>query len=235
MHRACLLAAALACAQTEVATAKEVRPRHPRSAFRAIAVLRGGQSTSAVLTVPWLSLAAVRTAVDTFYRTAPYTAAFVTCGVKAGCSDALAQTAVERQPIINWPRNLAFILYGGGYQGCVQYFLFNNVMVRLFGEGVDLKTVASKVAFDQLVLTPFLCLPAAYLVKAAIFRKPLPKALSRYVSDARRDLLIKYWLIWTPAQFLTFGVVPPHLRIAFVALVSFFWLIILSTISSRQN
>jgi hypothetical protein len=58
-------------------------------------------------------------------------------------------------------------------------------------------------------------------------------ALSRYVSDAKKDLLWKYWLIWTPTQCLTFSVVPVHLRIAFIASVSFFWFILLSTISNR--
>jgi len=36
-------------------------------------------------------------------------------------------------------------------------------------------------------------------------------------------------------QCLTFGVVPPHWRIPFIALVSFFWLIVLSSISSRRD
>ena len=54
-------------------------------------------------------------------------------------------------------------------------------------------------------------------------------------ADAKRDLLTKYWLLWTPVQFATFGVVPPQYRIAFIAVVSFFWLIVLSTISSRDD
>jgi len=57
----------------------------------------------------------------------------------------------------------------------------------------------------------------------------------RYISDARGELLWKYWAIWTPAQCLTFSVVPEHLRTPFVALVSFFWLMILSVISSRPT
>jgi hypothetical protein len=50
----------------------------------------------------------------------------------------------------------------------------------------------------------------------------------------RKDLLKTYWLIWIPAQTLTFSVVPPHLRVLFVALVSFCWVTILSSISSSS-
>ena len=31
------------------------------------------------------------------------------------------------------------------------------------------------------------------------------------------------WAFWGPAQLLTFGVVPPHLRVAFVNTVSLAW------------
>ena len=73
------------------------------------------------------------------------------------------------------------------------------------------------------------------MLKAAVFETPLRDGLDKYVQDAKGDLLWKYWAIWTPAQFFTFGVVPEHLRIPWVALVSFFWLIILSNISSRSD
>ena len=46
-----------------------------------------------------------------------------------------------------------------------------------------------------------------------MFRYPLAEGLHRYSVDARRDLLVKYWLLWGPVQCLTFGVVPPQWRI----------------------
>jgi len=183
-------------------------------------------------------------AVDGLYQSFPYPAAFATCATKAACSDAISQKTVERVVAENgavtehtfcMSRNAAFTLYGGLYQGCAQYYIFNELYPSLFGTSTDVATVAIKVAFDQLVLTPFLCLPLAYLVKALVFRTPLSAGLARYVTDARRDLLWKYWAIWTPAQCLTFSVVPDHLRIPFIACISFFWLIILSNITSRPK
>jgi len=181
-------------------------------------------------------------AVDSFYQTAPYQAAFLTCGVKASLSDTISQKTVEKvqsstgevsEHRFCFSRNFAFILYGGLYQGVTQHVIFNEIYPAVFGSGTDLQTVAVKVLFDQLVLTPFLCLPIAYLVKAAVFQYPLQEGLDKYVMDAKKDLLWKYWAIWTPTQCLTFSVVPEHLRIPFIAMVSFFWLIILSNITSR--
>ncbi|EOD40505.1 hypothetical protein EMIHUDRAFT_422938 [Emiliania huxleyi CCMP1516] len=198
----------------------------------------------------------VMSAADTILRRAPYASAFAVVGVKAVLADLLAQTRERRlQPVgarvvtcddlsceeieVAAPycarRTLAFLLYGGIYQGCFQHWLFNRMLPALVGEGSDLRTVLSKVAVDQLILTPFLCLPAAYLFKALAFGYGARLALRRYLADARRDLLAKYWALWTPVQCLTFGVVPPQWRIAFVAAVSFFWLIVLSSITARSD
>jgi len=176
--------------------------------------------------------------LDAFYRTSPYEAAFLTCGVKAALSDTIAQKTEKQadgpRPF-SYARTLAFVLYGGGYQGVFQYKMFNDIFPFIFGTGTELLTVAAKVIVDQLILTPFLCLPCAYIVKALILQYPIKEGLERYRRDAKRDLLWKYWLIWTPTQCLTFSIVPEHLRIAFIAGVSFFWLILLSSISARGD
>lgn len=178
-------------------------------------------------------------AIDNFYQTSPVEAAALTCGFKATCSDAISQRSANLRDQLTkpfcWSRNRAFMLYGAAYQGCVQHFLYNDVYPRLFGDATTLATVAQKVAFDNLVHVPFLCLPTLYMLKAIVFETPLRDGLDKYVQDAKGDLLWKYWAIWTPAQFFTFSVCPEHLRIPWVALVSFFWLIILSNISSRTE
>ena len=202
-----------------------------------------------------LPVTSVISNIDTFYKTAPYTAAFMTCGFKASAADLLAQirevktstsTAHEssmgeedqqsQEKQIEFERNLAFILYGGIYQGMAQYYIYNILFPLWFGTGNDLMSVTIKVAFDMLVISPFLCLPIAYLTKSSIYGKTLKDGLDKYVNDLRyNDLWKTYCSIWLPVQFVTFGIIPQHLRIAFIALVSFFWLIILSTISSSET
>lgn len=184
-----------------------------------------------------------------WFENYPYLAAFLTCGFKASAADAVAQvkdrskakkknggtTTIVRFQFL---RNLAFILYGGLYQGATQEYLYNHIFPQLFGSGTGPATVAAKVAFDMLVLTPFLCLPIAYVVKGIILGSSggggIIGGLQRYKSDVlNRGLLFKYWSLWAPVQCITFGVIPEQFRISFIAVVSFFWLIILSSISSK--
>jgi len=48
-------------------------------------------------------------------------------------------------------------------------------------------------------------------------------------------LLKKYWSVWLPASLINFLFVPAHFRIAFVAAVSFFWMIILSIVANNND
>lgn len=217
--------------------------------------VRGGDGSSTVR--PTTSLkSTVLGAVDTFYKTMPLASAFLTCGIKASLADIVAQKRAAKEvaqttqtdgyendalilgEIESAPfekrRNLAFFLYGGLYQGMAQEIIFNEAFPIIFGQGTDLQTVFSKVSCDSMVITPLLCLPVAYFVKSVIFQYSFKEAIKRYTDDVLKNgLLVKYWSLWGPVQCLTFGVVPQHLRIAWIAFVSFFWLIIFSSISAK--
>ena len=161
-----------------------------------------------------------------------YTTIFIGA-IKATAADLLAQ-AGERKGL-EIKRTIAFLFYGGLYQGCFQEFMFNGIFPKLFGEGIGMNVVVKKVAFDMLVISPFLCLPVAYFIKAVVFGQTMKEGLNRYIHDIQHNkLLKKYWAIWAPVQCCTFTVVPPELRITFIAFVSFFWLILLSTVSARS-
>jgi protein Mpv17 len=174
----------------------------------------------------------------------PLTSAFLTCGVKASAADVVAQKTQAAKDRANYEdvspfqkkRNFAFLMYGGLYQGIAQEIIFNELFPILFGQGTDVLTVASKVLFDSFIVTPLVCLPVAYVVKSVIFQYSLKEAFDRYITDITKNgLLFKYWSIWGPVQCLTFGVVPQHLRIAFIAVVSFFWLIIFSSLTAKSQ
>ena len=50
-------------------------------------------------------------------------------------TDALILGEIEHTPL-EFRRNLAFILYGGLYQGMAQEIIFNDVFPIIFGDGV---------------------------------------------------------------------------------------------------
>lgn len=189
------------------------------------------------------------TAIDGFFQTQPYLSAFLTCSFKAGTADFIAQasseedeaaTTAEPSPVdIDVSRNLAFIVYGGFYSGLFQEFLYSVMFPQWFQE-TTWQNVVAQVGLDMAVIGPFLCLPVAYIVKSlftttGLSIESVQAALERYVEDVtKRGLLIKYWALWTPVQTLTFSVIPQHFRVAFVAVISFLWMFILSTTSANN-
>jgi hypothetical protein len=193
--------------------------------------------------------------LDTFWKTSPYAAAAITCGFKASAADIVAQkrqykqradelkeeaqvrdsNREEKQEMkTDLQRNVAYILYGALYQGLAQEFIYNHLYPVLFGTGTDVRTVLSKVLFDLLIQTTIVTLPIAYMSKALIYRYSFREAFRRYSDDIKNHgLLVKYFSLWGPVQCVTFSIIPEHFRVTFIACVSFFWLIILSSIASK--
>lgn len=131
-------------------------------------------------------------------------------------------------------QHIGFILYGAVYSGVAQEYIYNSIFPAIFGRGSDLLSVLGKVLFDQAVVLPFLCLPVMYAIKSVIIGGLSPnEAASIYMYDLReRRLLQKAWKLWIPVKLIKFSIVPEHLRITFLAAVSFFWMILLSANSS---
>jgi hypothetical protein len=60
--------------------------------------------------------------------------------------------------------------------------------------------------------------------------------IEQYVQDIYdQNILMKYWLLWIPIKCITFTMIPNHLRIVFIATISFFWMMILSSSSTNTD
>jgi protein Mpv17 len=195
----------------------------------------------------------------TFWKTSPYAAAGLVCGFKASAADIVAQakeqseekdetnsehtatTEKKKRSFLflsnaDWKRNAAFITYGVLYQGLTQELIYNGLYPILFGTKTTLAVALRKVAFTLFVVTPLLTLPTLYVSKALIEGIALKQAARQYLDDIRyQGLLQKFYILWGPVMSLCFTVVPPYLRVTFIAFISFFWLIILSRISSTPE
>ena len=192
-------------------------------------------------------------AIGTFYQNERFASAFLTCAIKGAAADFLAQSSSKKkeqqkrlrqrqsslfrrggahilESSMDYKRNLAFLLYGGIYQGMGLEFVYNTLFPKWFGDSVVLKVLVS-----MFILSPLVTLPVAYLVKAAVFGHAPKSALAQYGNDVyNKGLLTKYWSIWLPMQTLAFALIPTHLRITFIAMVSFLWMILFSAISSKN-
>lgn len=147
---------------------------------------------------------------------------------------------------VNYHRNIAFLLYGGLYQGMFLQFLYMVMYPAWYGDSPF--RVVSCVLSDIAVFGPFVTLPIAYILRAVIenntfeegsqleFWEPVAQGIEKYKNHVMsQGLLYKYWSIWAPAQTINQLFVPEHLRVFFVAFVSFFWVYLLSAISSQQT
>ena len=198
-----------------------------------------------------LSLQPALSAINTAFELNPYAAGAFVAGVKAGSADLLAQkrqirlakaekdpqeVETEKPKGLDVQRALAFLLYGAVYQGLAQEYTYNHLYPILFGTETTVTNVLKKVFCDMFVQTPLLTLPIAYYAKAVLVGNSFKHAMAHYVDDIKnRGLLFKFWGLWTPVQCLTFSIIPEHFRVSFIALVSFFWVIILSSLSAAKD
>lgn len=84
-----------------------------------------------------------------------------------------------------------------------------------------------KVFIDQALHHPLMYFPAFYMLKGAVEGRALEDTVAKYRTELW-DNLKACWMIWVPAQFVNFTLVPLHLRIPFVAGVSFAWTVVIS-------
>jgi len=175
-------------------------------------------------------------AINTFFISFPIISSMLVCGLKAGVADSLAQRRDTGSNKFCFRRNIAYIVYSSIFLGLTCELNYNRLYPVMFGSSTGIMTLIGMVAFDMLVSSLLIYLPALYFVKALFFRQTFRSAAKKFVNDVRyKGLLFTYWKIWVPVQFLTFSIIPDHLKVSFIASVSFFWMILLSCIESNKT
>lgn len=142
--------------------------------------------------------------------------AFLTCSTKACAADLVAQwidrtaekkriantggdmnnqqIATDKKISIDYRRAAVFFIYGALYQGMAQEYIYNDIYATLFGSGTDIITAAKKVSAEMFVLTPLLCIPAAYLIKGLMGGNTIKGALKKYRDDVvQKKILFINW------------------------------------------
>lgn len=153
---------------------------------------------------------------------------------KAACADSLAQYSDANTTKFSFRRNLSMMLYSGFILGMLCEVMYNNIFPRMFS-GVGIARAIKCTLFDGFINAPLIWLPPAYIAKAVVYRYPKREGLQKYIVDVKHNgLLKKYWSLWLPMSMINFLIIPAHFRIAFVAAVSFFWMIILSIVANNN-
>jgi Mpv17 / PMP22 family len=167
--------------------------------------------------------------------------------VKAVLADLLTQFVLEQGKnnvvpyrVWNYQRTLVFGAFGLFYQGMVQYAIVNWFWERIF-PGTKPRAVVSKICAMNLVSDPLLFMPTFYIFHqfmmttgggtgnagAASVAATVQAALLSYKANCVMDWR-NSWMIWFPGHAVTYGVLPPHQRIPWMAFLSFFYMCVLS-------
>ena len=164
-------------------------------------------------------------------REHPLKTSIIVTTAKAGLADYLVQMVVEQNKEVDQTRLATFLLFGGGYQGCFQYFVFNTWFERLF-PGKALVPTVQKILAANIIADPVFFFPTFYTLKEGLAQKRVDLgtvrvALSKYYDNCLEDWK-NTWAVWLPGHAVTYGLMPPHLRMVWIASVSFGYLSLLS-------
>lgn len=164
----------------------------------------------------------------------PVAAAVLITGTKTCIADLIVQKSWEKRSEIDWKRNAVFTVFGLGYLGAFQCFLYSKCFPRWFGTKLTPSSTAACVVFDQTINTGVWYYPLFYLVQDAIVNSKIDQdtvrdAKDRYLRNIAADMT-NCWKLWVPAQTVNFSVVPLHWRAPYAAGISFVWTMVLSSL-----
>ena len=183
------------------------------------------RSGSAITSLPSPLLARISGTV----REWPLTVAMGCMAAKAAVVDVSVQCVVERREAIDRRRTATFAIFGCLWMGGAQYFIYSRWMEAIVIPSSAAATAAAKVCFDQLVYVPGLFLPVFFVVNCSMRGEPHPLQAAR--EQYERELWLTLKTTWPPSfvmQYVGFRLVPPHLRIPYVAACSLFSTALLS-------
>ena len=173
-------------------------------------------------------------------RRFPFAFGVSVSAIKTLAADTVAQR-LEGRADLDLRRSCIFLLWGAGYLGGVQYFIYSFAFPRvLFPSAAKFVTkpfadrlidrrgqldVLKQVALDQFVHHPFVLIPAFYCLKESVESgrwgsEVCRTALAKYAANAADDLKF-CWSVWIPSFLFNFSVCPLWARVPFVAVVSF--------------
>jgi len=178
---------------------------------------------------------------------------------KSFMADVFVQKFMEDKKEWNVSRSMVFGTFGFLYQGAFQYVVYIHLVAgRLLPNAASYAALPlraklrdrrgglellAQVGIANLIMDPMLCLPTYYITKEAILeggvRDQTPKelvanALNSYRSNCVQDVLTS-WKIWVPAQLINFGLMPLHLRVPFISVVSFGYCVVLSVMRGPRR
>jgi protein Mpv17 len=97
-----------------------------------------------------------------------------------------------------------------------------------------MKTTAGMIGFEVFGANPFLAMPSYYACKGFFEGSGVMEGLMQYKKEFNQ-VFVEYAMCWVPAHAVTFGIMPPQFRVAWVGFVSLGYLSRLSFVSHKEE
>eukprot|EP00658_Telonema_sp_P-2_P024480 TRINITY_DN19838_c0_g1_i2.p1 TRINITY_DN19838_c0_g1~~TRINITY_DN19838_c0_g1_i2.p1 ORF type:complete len:207 (+),score=33.81 TRINITY_DN19838_c0_g1_i2:145-765(+) len=168
-------------------------------------------------------------------RQRPLAAAILIAGSKNFVFDLLVQLGSNWDGEVDWRRSGIFTMFGVGYVGGAQYYVFNKLFPRLLGPGLankQARSVAAAVLLDNLVHIPLVYLPCFYCMRQLAYTPDQPAmAVQSGLESWQKNLTVDMSMqacVFVPIQTLNFSLNPAHLRVPTAVAGGAIWISILS-------
>ncbi|KAJ2922005.1 hypothetical protein H1R20_g15089, partial [Candolleomyces eurysporus] len=143
----------------------------------------------------------------------------LTAAVMFGAGDVIAQQAVEgKGKKHDFLRTARLTFYGGCMFGPIMTKWYQFLNRLKFASPT--KALLYRIYLDQALLTPVGVL--FFYGSMSTLEGNWQKAYER-IEEAYVPTLVRNWAVFIPTQIVNFTVVPPHLRMVTVGVVSLFW------------
>ncbi|CAH1638593.1 unnamed protein product [Spodoptera littoralis] len=132
------------------------------------------------------------------------------------------------KPDYNLASGARVVMVGSTLYAPSLYFWYKFLDKKFVGRAV--KTVFTKVACDQFIMTPFLLACFFTILSVLEGQQDIFAELRHKYVKA----LMANQVFWLPVQSINFSFIPSHLRVTYVASASFIWINVLCYIKRQQ-
>jgi len=165
----------------------------------------------------------------------PFLTSVTITGAKAAAADLMIQTMIEKREKVDTTRLGLFGLFGFTYQGGFQYGLYAKLFERIW-PGTSMRMNICKVLATNLIVDPVFFFPVFYAMREYVFNaggsdstltNNVKNGLLKYKENYKDDWF-NTWAVWFPGHTVTYCLMPTHLRMPWIAFVSFGYVSLLS-------